>query len=119
MPGSQLCPLIAFDEVVGGKYKLRILWVLLNGPRRYGDIRKSLVEACQGKDVTPRVLSRELKELQRLRLITRKQYECVPLRVEYALTEDGRDLLPTLREIVQWGLTGAHESILRREGSPA
>lgn len=51
---SRLCPLIAFDQIVGGKYKLRILWVLSKGPKRYGEIQRSLVLACQGNPVTPR-----------------------------------------------------------------
>src|SRR5262249_37356223 len=70
----RLCPLIAFDQIVGGKYKLRILWDLMKGPRRYGELRRSVLDACQGKPVTPRVLSRELKELEKRGLIHRKQY---------------------------------------------
>lgn len=59
----RFCPLIAFDQIVGGKYKLRILWVLSKGSKRYGEIQRSLVLACHGKPVTPRILSRELKEM--------------------------------------------------------
>jgi len=105
----RLCPLIAFDEIVGGKYKLRTLWVLIEGPRRYGEIRRSLVVACLGKPVTPRILSRELKELQQRGLILRKQYEGLPPKVEYRLTELGTRLIPVIRQIIKWGLTGAHE----------
>jgi len=113
-PWLRLCPLIAFDQIVGGKYKLRTLWVLIGGPRRYGEIRRSLVIACQGKPVTPRILSRELKQLQQRGLISRKQYPGVPPKVEYRLTERGERLVPVVRQVIKWGLTGAHEAILRQ-----
>jgi len=109
----QLCPAVGFSLIVGGKYKLRILWVLIQRPHRYGEIRKSLLKGTLGKPVTPRVLSRELKELQLRGLIHRRQYNFVPPKVEYSLTELGRGLEPVLESIVAWGLTGAHEDILR------
>jgi DNA-binding HxlR family transcriptional regulator len=108
----RLCPALGFSQIVGGKYKLRILWVLLQRPHRYGEIRASLLKGTLGKSVTPRVLSRELKELQQRGLITRKQYDGLPLKVEYSLTELGRGLQPVLDSIVEWGLTGVHEEIL-------
>jgi DNA-binding HxlR family transcriptional regulator len=108
----KLCPALGFSQIVGGKYKLRILWVLIQRPHRYGEIRASLLKGTLGKSVTPRVLSRELKELQQRGLIARKQYDGLPLRVEYSLTELGRGLEPVLDSIVQWGLTGVHEEIL-------
>jgi DNA-binding HxlR family transcriptional regulator len=108
----RLCPAVGFSQIVGGKYKLRILWVLIKRPHRYGEIRASLLKGTLGKPVTPRVLSRELKELQQRGLIRRKQYDVVPPKVEYSLTEQGRGLQPVLEAIVDWGLTGAHEEIL-------
>lgn len=108
----QLCPALGFSQIVGGKYKLRILWLLARGPHRYGEIRRSLLKGTLGKAVTPRVLSRELKELQQRGLITRKQYNVVPPRVEYTITEWGLTLNPVLDAIVDWGLTGIHEEII-------
>ncbi len=70
------CPLMAFSQAAGGKYKMRILWELQGGPRRYGELRRSAVVAAQGTPVTARVLSRELKELHARGLIKRKQYGC-------------------------------------------
>lgn len=105
----RLCPLVAFDRIVGGKYKLRILWVLSKSPARYGEIRRSLVTACQGAAVTPRTLSRELKELEKRGLIRRKQFPVVPPKVEYSLTDLGRRLKPVVDEVIKWGRTGAHE----------
>jgi DNA-binding HxlR family transcriptional regulator len=114
-PASELklCPAVGFSLIVGGKYKLRILWVLIQRPHRYGEIRKSLLKGTLGKPVTARVLSRELKELQLRGLIHRRQYNVVPPKVEYSLTDLGRGLQPVLESIVEWGLTGAHEDILR------
>jgi DNA-binding HxlR family transcriptional regulator len=108
----RLCPALGFSMLVGGRYKLRILWILIQRPYRYGEIRASLLKGTLGKSVTPRVLSRELKELQQRGLIHRKQYDVIPLKVEYSLTDQGRSLRPILESIVEWGLTGAHEELL-------
>lgn len=115
----RFCPLIAFDQIVGGKYKLRILWVLSKGSKRYGEIQRSLVLACQRKPVTPRILSRELKELAARGLIHRTAFPEVPPRVEYALTRAGATVGPVIDEIVRWGLAGHHETIIRRSGTIA
>ena len=111
----KICPALGFSEIVGGKYKIRILWILIQRPYRYGEIRKSLIKGTLGKPVTPRVLSRELKELQARGLILRHQYNVVPPKVEYTLTEAGMTFKPILDSIVEWGLTGAHEEILSRK----
>ena len=114
----RLCPAIAFDRIVGGRYKLRILWLLNRGPARWGEIGRSLLRGTLGRPVTPRILSRELKELEQRGLIHRKAYPVVPPKVEYSLTERGRALTPILEEIIRWGLTGAHEEILKDEMPP-
>lgn len=114
----RLCPAVGFSQIVGGKYKLRILWILIQRPYRYGEIRTSLLKGTLGKPVTPRVLSRELKELQHRGLIHRKQYDVVPLKVEYSLTDLGRGLQPVLESVVEWRLTGAHEEILGMNVNP-
>jgi DNA-binding HxlR family transcriptional regulator len=111
----RLCPAIGFSRIVGGKYKLRILWALNKRPHRYGELRVSLLKGTLGKAVTPRVLSRELKELQKRRLIQRRQFDVVPPKVEYSLTERGATIVPILNAIVAWGMTGIHEEILAGE----
>lgn len=112
MSHISLCPAIAFNKIAGGRYKLHILCVLHRGPQRFGQIGRSLVKGGLGKPVTPRVLSRELKEMVELGLISRKEYPVVPRKVEYALAERGEAMLPILREIVRWGATGVHEEML-------
>jgi DNA-binding HxlR family transcriptional regulator len=109
MPGNPVpglvCPLITFDQVIGGKYKLRLLYALSAGPRRYGELRRSLVEATLGEAPTPRILSRELKDLAARGLVTRTEHPGVPPKVEYALTDLGESLQPLIREIGRWGVT--------------
>jgi len=101
---SGLCPLNAFNQAVGGKYKMRIVWELKEGPRRFGELSRSAIVTAMGKAVTPRVLSRELKELEQRGLIHRKQYPVIPPKVEYSLTDFGRTIVPVIGQIVSWGL---------------
>lgn len=108
----RLCPAIGFSQILGGKYKLRILWALHLRPHRYGEVRRSLLRGTLGRPVTPRVLSRELRELHMRGLIHREQADTVPPQVTYSLTARGEALVPILEAIVEWGLTGAHEEIL-------
>jgi DNA-binding HxlR family transcriptional regulator len=112
MSHIRLCPAIAFSQIVGGRYKLHILCVLHRGPQRYGEIGRSLLHGSLRKPITPRILSRELKELEQRGLISRKAYPVVPRKVEYSLTDRGLALMPILTEVVRWGATGAHEEIL-------
>ena len=93
-----------FPEIIRAKYKLRIVWDLQHGSRRFGEIRKRLsLEAAETKEVAPRVLSRELKSLVELGLLHRRVYEVIPPRVEYRLTALGRSLLPVISKILEWG----------------
>ena len=103
------CPLIAFNLAAGGKYKMRILWELKEGSRRYGELRRSAIVAARGAPVTPRVLSRELKEMQARGLIHRRQYPVVPPKVEYSLTALGKSLIPVVRQVVKWGLSAGQQ----------
>src|SRR3984893_18050665 len=105
------CPLMAFSLAAGGKYKMRILWEWKEGPKRYGELRRSAIVAARGTPGTPRVLSRGLKEMEARRLITRKEYPVVPPKVEYALTKLGKSLVPVIKEIVRWGLTPRHKIV--------
>ena len=99
------CPVYGFQKIISGKYRLRILWDLREGPRRYGEIRQGLLTGGAGsKDVTPRVLSRELKALMTLGMIERTDFATVPPKVEYALSAEGRSLVPVLSVMHTWGV---------------
>lgn len=111
---GKICPLATFNHSAGGKYKMRILWELDQGPRRYGELRRSAIIAARGTPVTPRVLSRELKELTERGMIDRKQYPVVPPKVEYRLTRLGKSLLPVVKQIVKWGLSDPAQNNMKR-----
>src|SRR5271165_6461438 len=96
------CPVYGFQEMINGKYKLRIIWALQEGPRRYGEIKKGLLRDISGnQEIAPRVLSRELKTLAAFGLIERTDYQIVPPKVEYSLTPLGQSLLPIITPMVE------------------
>ena len=98
------CPVTAFQKLISGKYKLRIVWDLQDGPRRYGEIRSGLLRGASGSTaIAPRVLSRELKALAQSGLISRKDYGVMPPKVEYRLTRKGRSFVPVIAAIRDWG----------------
>jgi len=85
----------AFQRI-GGKYKGRILWRLRTGTLRYGELRRTVT------GVTAKMLTQALRELEDDRLIERKVYVEVPPKVEYSLTDTGRELLPFLSLLRDW-----------------
>ena len=94
----------AFQKMISGKYKLRIVWDLKDGPLRYGEIRTGLLRGTIGSsEIAPRVLSRELKALTESGLIDRKDYGVVPPKVEYRLTRKGKSFVPVIAAIRDWG----------------
>jgi DNA-binding HxlR family transcriptional regulator len=98
------CPVAAFQKMISGTYKLRIVWDLKDGPLRYGEIRTGLLRGAEGtREIAPRVLSRELKALTHSGLIDRKDYGVVPPKVEYRLTRKGRSFVPVISAIRSWG----------------
>ena len=99
------CPVTAFQRMINGKYKIRILWDLRDAPLRYGEIRSGLLRGAEGtKQIAPRVLSRELKALTEIGLIARKDYGVVPPKVEYCLTPMGLSFIPVITVIQKWGV---------------
>jgi DNA-binding HxlR family transcriptional regulator len=98
------CPVAAFQKMISGKYKLRIVWDLQHGPKRYGEIRSGLLRGATGTlEIAPRVLSRELKALTDSGLIDRRDYGVVPPKVEYRLTRKGKSFVPVIAAIRDWG----------------
>ena len=86
----------ALDEL-GGKWKPLIIWILMDGKLRFGEINKILTS------ITERMLTRQLRELEKDGLINRKVYAEVPPRVEYSLTEKGKSVMPILEALCDWG----------------
>jgi DNA-binding HxlR family transcriptional regulator len=98
------CPVDGFQQMINGKYKLRIIWALQEGARRYGEIKKGLLRDTSGdREIAPRVLSRELKTLASFGLIERTDFHVVPPKVEYTLTPVGTRLLPIIAQMVKFG----------------
>ncbi len=91
------CPTELAMEIVGGKWKLVILEHLRDGVRRFGELQRLLPA------VTPRMLTRQLRELETDGLVHREVYAEVPPKVEYSLTDVGRSLDPLLSELRGWG----------------
>ena len=92
------CPLIYALEIIGQKWKLPIMWYLFeNDFTRYNELKRKV------KGITNMMLTKSLKELVEHNLIIRIQYETIPPKVEYSLTERGKALLPTLNELSIWG----------------
>ena len=101
---NRSCPVAAFQKMISGKYKLRIVWDLKDGPLRYSEIRSGLLRGAIGTtEIAPRVLSRELKALTETGLIERKDFGVVPPKVEYRLTRKGQTFVPVIAEIREWG----------------
>jgi DNA-binding HxlR family transcriptional regulator len=104
------CPVTAFQRLISGKYKLRIVWDLKDGPLRYSEIRSGLLRGADGtREIAPRVLSRELKALAESGLIARFDYAVVPPKVEYRLTRRGESFVPVIAAIRKWGMRNLGE----------
>ncbi|WP_299554465.1 helix-turn-helix domain-containing protein [Seonamhaeicola sp.] len=92
-------------ELIGGKWKSVILIYLVDGSKRYSELRKLI------STITERTLSLQLKQLEKDGLISRKVYtKKPPLKVEYALTPFGESLTPVLNSIANWGMTVIEEN---------
>jgi DNA-binding HxlR family transcriptional regulator len=99
------CPVDQFQQMISGKYKLRILWDIQKGPKRYGEIKKGLLRGREGSgEIAARVLSRELKKLAEMGLINREDYHSVPPKVEYSLTKLGHSLIPVITRMHDWAV---------------
>ncbi|MGF7048283.1 DNA-binding HxlR family transcriptional regulator [Paenibacillus sp. DS2015] len=84
--------------VIGGKWKLIILWHLgLEGTKRFSELKRMIPH------ITQKMLTNQLRELEEDQLVNRKVYPEVPPKVEYSLTQHGESLMPVLRAMYNWG----------------
>lgn len=91
------CPVETTIDIIGGKYKSLILWHLMDKTLRFGEISRFIPQA------TPKMLTRQLRELEKDNLICRKVYPVVPPKVEYSLSELGNSIRPILEAMYHWG----------------
>lgn len=92
------CPAEITLQVIGGRWKVVIVWALLQGTRRFSDLRRSM------PGITQKMLTQQLRELERDRIVLRKVYPQVPPKVEYSITPLGRSLRPIVNAIHRWGV---------------
>ena len=91
------CPVSATLELIGGKYKGLILWHLSEGTHRFSELQKCIPKA------TAKMLTQQLRELEKDKLVNRKVFPVIPPRVEYSLTGLGKSLMPVLSAMRDWG----------------
>lgn len=85
--------------VISGKWKLPIIASLLYGMNRFKDLQQNI------EKITPRMLSKELKELEINGIVERRVYDQTPVLIEYKLTESGKNIKVVLDTMLDWGLT--------------
>jgi DNA-binding HxlR family transcriptional regulator len=91
------CPAEATLDVIGGRWKVLILWHLLAGTKRFSELRRAMA------GVTQKMLTQQLRELERDGVVHREVYAEVPPRVEYSLTDRGATLGPVVDAMCKWG----------------
>lgn len=91
------CPVETTLMLIGDKWKVLILRDLMEGIKRFGQLKRSVGQVSQ------KVLTAQLRDMERMGLVTRTVYAEVPPRVEYALTETGYSLKPVLDAMKDWG----------------
>lgn len=92
------CPYVTSQKVLTGKWSMYLMYLLSNGPVRFNELQRRMPE-----EMTHTTLSRQLKSLEEDGLIVRKDYQQIPPRVEYSLSEIGEKFKPVLSALESWG----------------
>ena len=103
------CSVIATLKLFATKWKPCIICYLAEGPMRYNDLYRII------PNISRKILSEHLKELEKDGIIVRQQYDCKLQRVEYELSERGKSLLPILAQLQNWGLTNLKDVLSIKE----
>lgn len=91
------CPVEATIKLIGGKYKAVILWHLIEDKKRFSELKRLLPKA------TEKMLTQQLRDLERDGLIIRTIYPVIPPKVEYSLSNFGKSIIPVLDSMCNWG----------------
>lgn len=95
---SERCPVRRTLEMLSGKWRTHVIYELCRKENcRFGELKKAI------PPITNTMLSATLKDLEQMEIIQRQQFNEIPPRVEYSLTEKGRALLPVFTELAKWG----------------
>ncbi|PZV11700.1 MAG: MarR family transcriptional regulator [Leptolyngbya sp.] len=84
-------------KVLGGKWKLLILWHLKDGAKRFSELKRLIPE------ISEKMLIQQLRELEKDTIVSRTVQSAVPLRVEYSFTAYGKSIIPVLQPLCDWG----------------
>ena len=103
------CPVEVTTEIIGGKWKGKIIYILLSGKKRFGELRRLVGTASQ------RMVTLKLRELERDGVVSREAYIATPPKVEYSLTKRGQDLRPAIEAMWLWG-KGVQDSLEEDSG---
>lgn len=107
---SETCPVRRTLELLSGKWRTHIIYELCKKPScRFGELKKAVPR------ITNTMLTTTLRDLEKLGIVNRKQFNEVPPHVEYSLTDKGKELLPVFFEIAKWG----EKNLGTEEQSPA
>lgn len=109
------CPVETTLNLIGNKWKLLIVYNLLEGKKRFGELKKS-ISATKNQNISQAVLTQNLRELEEAKILKRKVYAEVPPRVEYALTPLGESLNGVLESLATWG--GVLQAVLAHIPQP-
>lgn len=99
------CPVVNTLDIIGGKWKVLILYYLNGETRRFNELQRLLA------GITQRMLTLQLRELENDGIVHREVYPQVPPKVEYSLTEFGRTLMPVIEAMHRWGEQYAAECV--------
>lgn len=97
MDSDDICPTETALEIIGGKWKGMILYHLLEGTKRFNELRRLM------PNITQRMLTKQLRDLEKNGVVHREVYPEVPPKVEYSLTNVGKELAPVIKGLEKWG----------------
>lgn len=95
---NEPCPVSEALGVIGGKWRLQIVFQISNQKRRFGELKRLI------PDISEKMLIQELKNLVEAGILNRKAYKEIPPKVEYSLTDEGLKLLPIIEQIKNFGI---------------
>jgi DNA-binding HxlR family transcriptional regulator len=103
MATSPTCPAESTAKLIGGRWKIVILWYLFQGVKRFSELQRALGSVSQ------KVLTQQLRDMERDGIVARTVYAQVPLKVEYSITPLGLSLKPVVEAMHRWGIE--HQSM--------